>query len=155
MSTQKSDIIAVVALIVVFGVTLTLDVWLVSARQAASRSSEGASTVLLAGILSNLIFAALMAVLVWLLIRRIQVSTWVSLLYVVVGLFFGLMPLRLWGQHIPVLPSLYSLPGILQLWDIVFTNGLHAYTFIAGAFAVVIGIGTAIRTRNVQTETEM
>ena len=147
---RKSQLLSVVAIVSVLGLTYWLDILTVSWRRQA-RAEFNMQPFLAFYVMLPLVFAILAVFIFWLLLVHFK-STWVTIvLCLLIGINFVIFAVSMVSGN-PVLNQIVNTAGFTLLNKGVFTIGIESMTFQMEAIILVIGVINLIRTVSASTQ---
>jgi hypothetical protein len=130
-NSSQSGFLSVAGLVAVLAIARGFDAVMAFLRHRNAETLELFSLILWSQVLIAVLLAALLLLLFWLVVIRAPRNAWIAALYLLTGLWIVLAPV------------IYRAPPLNQ-WipDFVFAfvYSASSYTFLAGAFVLVMGL---------------
>lgn len=129
-SAYLSKVVSIIGLIVVLGVTWGFDAWMEFLSQRNGQTFSLGWAILWSYPLIALLLAAMLLLLAWFVLSQAPRNVWISLVFLVVGLFIVIYPALVFT---PALCCWVPYIGPLQL-------SRTLYLFSSGGFVAIIGL---------------
>ncbi len=135
-----SGIFSIIGLILVFGIARGCDALVAYLAHRNTQTFSLTYVIMWAHVVINLVLAALLLYLFWFVFSRTPRKAWVSIIFLLIGLFFVASPIL---YFTPLFCCLSP-----QLESLLFPPTLYAsYTFLSGGFVAIMGLFALILPR--------